>query len=165
MGFWSEKRRVEDEVVTREEHEYQRKKEEICGRSGDVVEIKTNSETVRSHVIFPLRHVFTFPFLGVQSMVGEALSMGIKNAEHRREERKAVESTETGGSSPKATSPEKHREAKIQDAAKEIEDAGDRSKKRPLSHMDDAEEAPAKKPASAFEQYMASLKASKLASG
>ncbi|OAL47691.1 hypothetical protein IQ07DRAFT_125553 [Pyrenochaeta sp. DS3sAY3a] len=49
--------------------------------------VNCKNESVKLNIQLPLRHVFTFPFLGVQSMVGEAFKMGIEKAEKRKAER------------------------------------------------------------------------------
>jgi hypothetical protein len=46
---------------------------------------------VKFDVQLPLRHVLTFPFLALHSVVGEALKLGIGKAENRKVGREAVE--------------------------------------------------------------------------
>ncbi|KAL6704942.1 hypothetical protein ACN47E_007487 [Coniothyrium glycines] len=53
----------------------------------------------------PLRHVFTFPFLAVHEVVGEALRMGIRKAEARRVER---EREEVNAARRQGADPESH---------------------------------------------------------
>jgi hypothetical protein len=53
--------------------------------------INVDTEDVTLHHKLPLRHLFTFPFLSMQNMVGEALKLGIKKAEARKEARLKAE--------------------------------------------------------------------------
>jgi hypothetical protein len=56
----------------------------------DVLEIHLGSEEVRPRVELKLRHVLMFPFLAIRNMIGEALEMGIENAEARKGRRKGA---------------------------------------------------------------------------
>jgi hypothetical protein len=53
--------------------------------------INVDTEDVALHHKLPLRHLFTFPFLSMQNMVGKALKLGIKKAEARKEARLKAE--------------------------------------------------------------------------
>jgi hypothetical protein len=63
-----------------------------AGPSGrSQLHINVDTEDVTLHHKLPLRHLFTFSFLSMQSMVGEALKLGIKKAEARKEARLKAE--------------------------------------------------------------------------
>lgn len=53
--------------------------------------LNLNDDSVKLDLKLPLRHVFTFPFLALHSVVGEALKMGIKRAESQKVARKKEE--------------------------------------------------------------------------
>lgn len=58
----------------------------------DIIEINPRAETVRMHVDIKIRHVLTLPFMGMQSIVGAAFEMGVRNAEeNQRKREKALE--------------------------------------------------------------------------
>lgn len=56
-----------------------------------------DNDSVQLNLTLPLRHIFTFPFIAVQGLVGEALKLGLEKAERRQsareaqDERRAVE--------------------------------------------------------------------------
>jgi hypothetical protein len=50
-----------------------------------------NDHEVQLDLTLPLRHVLTFPFLALHSVVGAALKMGIDKAENRQAEREGAE--------------------------------------------------------------------------
>jgi hypothetical protein len=60
------------------------KRTAVKGR-GNALEVNLARETVSPRVEIQIRHVLTFPFLGMQRLVGAAFEMGVRNAEARRD--------------------------------------------------------------------------------
>lgn len=92
-------RRVDDEMKIHsmnrasdnEETTYSTDREKHETRKGSRLELNTQDETVKPTIDIKLRHVLMLPFLKMQSLVGEALEMGIENAENKEAKRKQKE--------------------------------------------------------------------------
>lgn len=54
------------------------------------IELNLETETVKMHINLPIRHIFTFPFIGMHSLMISALEMGIQKAETQQTTRQAT---------------------------------------------------------------------------
>ncbi|KAH7359811.1 hypothetical protein BKA66DRAFT_372914, partial [Pyrenochaeta sp. MPI-SDFR-AT-0127] len=82
---WREKSSFEKVKVQREQNFQATHDEEHHQRTR--IHINLDDESVQLDLTLPLRHILTFPFLGLHNVFGEALKMGIKKAESRASER------------------------------------------------------------------------------
>lgn len=90
---WRDCGTLEKSKVQDVEQRVQHKKQSVIGtktylRSEIVFDTHKDRIDLRIHVDVSIRHVLSFPFLALHGIIGEALQMGIDNAETKRATRK-----------------------------------------------------------------------------
>jgi hypothetical protein len=88
---WKEKGRFEERKVYFEPAKHTATIRNAGDERRAQMHMNLDEHEVKLDLTLPLRHVLTFPFLALHSVVGEALKMGIDKAENRKAERKGAE--------------------------------------------------------------------------
>jgi hypothetical protein len=88
---WKEKGRFEERKVYFEPAKPTTTTRNAGNERRTQMHMNLDEHEVKLDLTLPLRHVLTFPFLALHSVVGEALKMGIDKAENRKAEREGAE--------------------------------------------------------------------------
>jgi hypothetical protein len=88
---WKEKGRFEERKVYYEPAKPKLVKTENTAHKRSQLHMNLDDHEVKLDVQLPIRHVFTFPFLALHGVMGEALKLGIEKAGNRKAEREAAE--------------------------------------------------------------------------
>jgi hypothetical protein len=147
---WKEKGRFEERKVYYESA----KPTTTTSKEGDQrrtqMHMNLDDHEVKLDLTLPLRHVFTFPFLALHSVVAEAYKMGIDKAENRQAEREGAEGRqrlEAKWAARLAGEPEPEEETMDEDVAEEVQEQQQeapvqemkephRTSKRPITTQD-----------------------------
>jgi hypothetical protein len=111
---WRSKGTFETQEIEDKKQDNQEAAVAEVGPSGrSQLHINVDTEDVTLNHKLPLRHLFTFPFLSMQGMVGEALKLGIEKAEARKEARLKAEKEEAELKAKRKEELERKRKEKI----------------------------------------------------
>lgn len=88
---WKEKGKFEERNVYYEPARPMSTSTEDDARRRSQLHMNLDGQQVKLDVQLPLRHVLTFPFLALHSVIGEALKLGIERAENKKVERVTAE--------------------------------------------------------------------------